>query len=122
MDTMVSLGLIINELVSNALKYTPEGGKITVSVTIEENRGVAVCSINDTGVGIPDDDLPHIFDKFYRVRANSKIGKGTGLGLTLTKHMIETVHDGKLSVASQEGQGSSFKFELPVISEDESSK
>ncbi len=102
-------------LVSNAIKYTTEGGKITVSVTVDEQREVAICEIADTGVGIPTDDLPHIFDKFYRVRANNKIGKGTGLGLTLTKHMIETVHDGKLSVSSKQGEGSAFAFELPLL-------
>jgi len=105
----------ILNLVSNALKYTPSGGTVTVSVTVDERRGVAICDVTDTGRGIPPDDLPHIFDKFYRVRANNSMAKGTGLGLTLTKHIIETVHDGKLSVTSEIDKGSTFSFELPIL-------
>ena len=102
-------------LISNAIKYTPEGGKVTVSVSADEQRGVAVCNVSDTGMGIPADDLSHIFDKFFRVRANNKMAKGTGLGLTLVKHIVEMVHDGKLSVTSEEGKGSTFGFELPIM-------
>jgi len=102
-------------LLSNAIKYTPEGGKVTVSVAMDERRGVTVCEVSDTGMGIPADDLPHIFDKFYRVRANKRMAKGTGLGLTLVKHIVETVHDGKLSVTSEAGKGSTFSFELPIL-------
>ncbi len=102
-------------LVSNAIKYTPAGGSVTVSVVTDERRSMAVCDVSDTGVGIPADNIGHIFDKFYRVEANNKVAKGTGLGLTLTKHIIETVHDGKLSVRSTEGKGSTFGFELPIL-------
>jgi len=102
-------------LVSNAIKYTPPGGKVKVALMVDEQRGVAVCDVADTGIGIDTNELPHIFDKFYRVRANSRMGKGTGLGLTLTKHMIETVHDGKLRVTSNKGKGSTFSFELPIL-------
>ncbi len=102
-------------LLSNAIKYTPEGGNVTVKVSVDERRKVAVCEVSDTGAGIPAEDLPHIFDKFYRVKANCKMAKGTGLGLTLVKHIIETVHEGKLSVTSEPGKGSTFCFEMPVI-------
>jgi two-component system phosphate regulon sensor histidine kinase PhoR len=102
-------------LLSNAIKYTPEGGTLTVELQVDERRGVAVCTVSDTGAGIPPEDLPHIFDKFYRVRANQKMAKGTGLGLTLVKHIIETVHEGKLSVTSEAGKGSTFTFELPLV-------
>ena len=105
----------ILNLVSNALKYTPDGGKVTVSVSADERRGVTVCEVSDTGMGIPSDDLPHIFDKFFRVGANKRMAKGTGLGLTLVRHIIETVHDGKLSVTSETGKGSTFSFELPIL-------
>lgn len=102
-------------LISNAIKYTPEGGKVSVSVSVDERRNVVICEVADTGMGIPADALPHIFEKFYRVKENQKAAKGTGLGLTLVKHIVETVHDGQLSVRSEEGQGSTFSFELPVI-------
>jgi two-component system phosphate regulon sensor histidine kinase PhoR len=102
-------------LISNAVKYTPEGGEVEVSVSLDERRGVVICEVSDTGMGIPEQALPHIFDKFYRVDKNKKAAKGTGLGLALVKQIIETVHDGKLSVASREGKGSTFSFELPVM-------
>jgi two-component system, OmpR family, phosphate regulon sensor histidine kinase PhoR len=102
-------------LVSNAIKYTPNGGKIVVEVSVDERRGVAVCGVADDGAGIPEADLPHIFEKFYRVNANKKLAKGTGLGLTLVKHILESVHNGQLSVTSEEGHGSTFSFELPVL-------
>ncbi|RPI59236.1 MAG: PAS domain-containing protein [Planctomycetaceae bacterium] len=106
----------VMNLVSNAIKYTPEGGSITISVNVDDRRNMAVFECSDTGLGIPTEDLPRIFDKFYRVQANSKLAKGTGLGLTLVKHIVETVHEGKLSVTSEVGKGSTFSFELPIIS------
>ena len=105
----------VMNLISNAIKYTPSGGAVTVSVGVDERRGVSFCEVADTGAGISVEELPHVFDKFYRVKANNKMAKGTGLGLCLVKHIIETVHDGKLSVTSEEGKGSTFSFELPVI-------
>jgi len=102
-------------LVSNAIKYTPAGGRVSVGVKVDERRDVTVCEVADTGAGIAADELPHVFDKFYRVKANSKMAKGTGLGLALVKHIVETVHDGKLSVTSEAGEGSVFRFELPNL-------
>ena len=102
-------------LLSNAIKYTPDGGSITAAVEVDERRGVVSVDISDTGAGIGPEELPHIFDKFYRVSANNKLAKGTGLGLTLVKHIIETVHGGKLCVTSETGKGSTFSFELPVL-------
>lgn len=105
----------VMNLLSNAVKYTPENGTVTVRVGVDESRGLASVEVEDTGAGIPAEDLPHIFDKFYRVKANKKMAKGTGLGLTLVRHIIETVHEGKLSVTSDEGSGSTFTMELPVL-------
>ncbi|MGB2823070.1 MAG: ATP-binding protein [Phycisphaerae bacterium] len=105
----------VMNLVSNAVKYTPRGGAVTVSVGIDEPRGVSFCEVADTGVGISPEELPHVFDKFYRVKANDKMAKGTGLGLCLVKHIIEIVHNGKLSVTSEVGKGSTFRFQLPVL-------
>ena len=107
----------VMNLVSNAIKYTPDGGTVHVDVSVDERRRVATCKVSDSGPGIPAADLPHVFDKFYRVRANNKFAKGTGLGLTLVKHIVETVHDGRLTVHSREGEGSTFAFELPVLTE-----
>jgi len=102
-------------LVGNALKYTPEGGTVQAATGIDEARGVAVFEVSDSGVGIAPEDLPHIFDKFYRVQGHSKMAKGTGLGLTLVKHIVESVHGGKLRVTSEAGAGSTFSFELPLM-------
>lgn len=102
-------------LTSNAIKYTPAGGTVTVSTSMDKRRGVAVCEVADTGVGINSEDLPRIFEKFYRAEGHTKMAKGTGLGLTLVKHIIESVHDGKLSVTSETGVGSTFSFELPIL-------
>ncbi len=102
-------------LASNAIKYTPDGGTVTVSTSIDERKGVAVCEVADTGVGIDSEDLPRIFDKFYRIQRHTKMAEGTGLGLTLVKQIIESVHDGKLSVTSETGVGSTFGFELPIL-------
>ncbi len=102
-------------LVSNAIKYTPPGGTVTVKTAVDEVRRMAVCEVADTGAGIPANDIPHVFDKFYRVSANKKVAKGTGLGLALVKQVIESVHDGNVSVVSEQGKGSRFSFELPVL-------
>ena len=102
-------------LASNAIKYTPDGGTVTVSTSVDECKGVAVCEVTDTGVGIDSEDLPRIFDKFYRVQGHTKMADGTGLGLTLVKNIIESVHDGKLSVTSEASKGSTFSFELPIL-------
>lgn len=102
-------------LLTNAVKYTPEGGTITFAVSVDDRRGVAVVEVSDSGIGIPPEEFPHIFEKFYRVRANVKMAPGTGLGLPLVKYIIETVHDGQLSVASEPGKGSTFSFELPLM-------
>ena len=107
---------VIVNLLSNAVKYTESGGSITVEVEVDEIKSVARISVTDTGVGIGADDLEHVFDKFYRVAANKNKAKGTGLGLNLVKQIIEKVHDGRMFVESEVGQGSTFGFELPLAS------
>jgi len=99
-------------LLSNSVKYTPEGGRITVQTLVDETKRKVITRISDTGVGIPPKDLPFVFDKFYRAEANNRMAKGTGLGLSLVKHIIETVHRGRIFVESQVGKGSTFGFEL----------
>ena len=105
---------IVANLVVNAVKYTPEGGTITVQSEVDESKKRVSARISDTGVGIPPKDLPFVFDKFYRAEANNRMAKGTGLGLLLVKHIVETVHQGKIFVESQVGKGSCFGFELDL--------
>jgi len=105
---------VIVNLLSNAVKYTPSGGSVTVKTEVDEIGQVARVSVTDTGVGIPEDEIDHVFEKFYRVNANKKQAKGTGLGLNLVKEIVEKVHGGRVFVRSKVGQGSTFGFELPL--------
>jgi signal transduction histidine kinase len=102
---------VIN-LLGNAVKYTPDGGEIVIETTVDEGRGKLLTRVSDNGVGIPQKDLPFIFDKFYRAESTKGMGHGTGLGLPLVKHVVETVHGGRLYVESHTGKGSCFGFEL----------
>jgi len=105
---------VIINLLSNAVKYTRPGGKVRIKTEVDEAASVARVFVSDTGVGIPEDEIEHVFEKFYRVGANKKQAKGTGLGLNLVKQMVETVHDGRVFVTSKVGEGSTFGFELPL--------
>jgi signal transduction histidine kinase len=110
----VRLKQVMVNLVSNAVKYNREGGRVDIEVQIREDElNVAV---KDTGRGIAEEDLPHIFEKFYRVDDSEQQepqAKGTGLGLSIAKHIVE-VHGGTISVQSVQGQGSAFAFALPL--------
>lgn len=105
---------VIVNLLSNAVKYTPSGGSVRIDTVVDESASIARVTVTDTGVGIPEDEVQHVFDKFYRVGANKKQAKGTGLGLNLVKQIVEKVHDGRVFVTSQVGVGSTFGFELPL--------
>ena len=105
---------VIVNLLSNAVKYTPCGGSIKIETEVDEIASLARVSITDTGVGIPENEIEHIFDKFYRVGANKNQAKGTGLGLNLVKQIIEKVHNGRVFVSSEPSVGSTFGFELPL--------
>jgi two-component system phosphate regulon sensor histidine kinase PhoR len=101
---------VVTNLVHNAVKFTPSGGR--VSVWAERTGNEVVIRVHDTGVGIPSDDLPRIFERFYKAdRARS--GGGTGLGLAIARHIIQA-HGGRIWVESVEGQGSAFYFSLPL--------
>jgi heavy metal sensor kinase len=98
-------------LLDNAVKYTPQGGMFEVSLA--EGDGFVIGSVRDTGIGIAADDLPHIFDRFYRVdRARSRDQGGTGLGLAIGRWIIEA-HGGTISVQSELNRGSLFRVQLP---------
>ncbi len=105
------LGQVVANLVGNAIKYTPDGGLITVRAN--NSNGQIVVSVQDTGVGIPLADQPYIFDKFYRVQnEETESISGTGLGLAIVKSVIER-HSGRVWVKSEPGVGSTFTFILP---------
>lgn len=108
---------VVINLLSNAVKYTPANGEITVCSELNEAEGQITVTVTDTGVGIPPEDVDHVFDKFYRVEANNKYAKGTGLGLNLVKQIVETVHGGSVFVQSTPGAGSTFGFVLPLSRE-----
>jgi two-component system phosphate regulon sensor histidine kinase PhoR len=102
---------VLNNLLSNALKYSPNGGTITISGVVEGD-GVRL-SITDQGMGIPKEQLPRMFQQFFRVEGSHMLGiKGTGLGLYLVKHLIEG-HGGRIWVESEFGHGSTFLIWLP---------
>ncbi len=101
----------IANLLSNAIKYTPIEGTVRLELTAQQSAMVRVI---DSGVGIPSEDLPHIFERFYRVdTARSKQTGGFGLGLAIAQQIVQA-HQGKLSVKSQFGSGSMFQIELPL--------
>jgi two-component system phosphate regulon sensor histidine kinase PhoR len=105
---------VVVNLLSNAVKYTPSGGSVRIHTEVDQADGVARVSVTDTGVGIPDDEIEHLFEKFHRVAANKKMASGTGLGLNLVKQIIEKAHNGRVFVKSKVGIGSTFGFELPL--------
>jgi two-component system phosphate regulon sensor histidine kinase PhoR len=103
---------ILSNLMENAIKYTPEGGRISVGA---QARGSMVeFFVRDTGIGIPEEDLPRLFERFYRVdKARSRELGGTGLGLSIVKHLV-AAHNGTTRVESRVHKGSTFSFTLPV--------
>ena len=103
---------VLENLIDNAVKYTPKGSHINVSTQQRENK-IEIC-IRDNGPGIPEADLPHIFERFYRVdKGRSREKGGTGLGLSIVKHIVQ-LHGGQVRVESKLGQGTAFFFTLPV--------
>jgi two-component system phosphate regulon sensor histidine kinase PhoR len=106
------LALLLGNLIDNAISYTQSGGSVTVEVRAE--RDAVIVRISDTGIGIPQRELPRIFERFYRVdRARSRETGGTGLGLSIVRHVTEN-HGGEVTVTSELGQGSVFEVRLPT--------
>jgi len=103
--------LFIN-ILENAIRYTPNDGNISVSAFKKEDN--ALVAISDTGIGIPPEHLPHIFERFYRVdKARSRAEGGVGLGLAIAKYIVES-HDGKIELESQVGKGTTFTISIPL--------
>ena len=108
---------IVTNLLHNAIKFTPEGGKITLQAYQEAaNQDEVVIAVHDTGIGIPKEDLGRIFERFYKSdRARTRGLGGTGLGLAISRHIVE-LHNGRIWAKSKENKGSTFYFTLPLIS------
>lgn len=105
---------VVNNLVSNALKHTPQGGTVTVSVKANTDRHEMALSVADTGKGIPADELKHVFARFYQVHEIESLSDiGTGIGLNLTQEIVK-MHHGAIDVASTVGQGTTFFVTLPT--------
>ena len=108
---------VIDNIMNNAIKYSPDGGKITCKLM--ETHNSVVISITDEGLGIPRKDIGHVFDRFYRVdKARARSMGGTGLGLAISKEVVQ-LHGGKIWVTSVENKGSTFFISLPYIPMDE---
>ncbi|WP_264804231.1 cell wall metabolism sensor histidine kinase WalK [Cytobacillus sp. NCCP-133] len=108
---------VLDNIISNALKYSPEGGKVTFSM--EEKDNFIIVSISDQGVGIPKENIDEIFERFYRVdKARTRKLGGTGLGLAIAKEMVEA-HGGKIWATSTEGKGTTISFSLPYVRTEE---
>ena len=86
----------------------------SATVDVDAQARMVDVAVVDTGVGIPEADMPHLFEKFYRVDRHKKMAKGTGLGLNLVKQIIETVHGGEVTVDSTDGVGTTFTYRLPL--------
>ena len=105
---------VVSNLLHNAIKFTPEGGKITLQAHVNSAENEIVLSVHDTGVGIAKEDLGRIFERFYKSdRARTRGRGGTGLGLAISRHIVE-VHNGRIWVKSKEFKGSNFFFTLPI--------
>src|SRR5690606_2894417 len=103
---------VLTNLIDNAIRHTPENGTVTLEMDKSSDGGVVI-RVRDTGTGIPVQDLPFIFERFYKAdKARTRGGSGTGLGLSIAKHIVEE-HGGNISVESKEGKGTVFTIRLP---------
>jgi two-component system NtrC family sensor kinase len=109
----IRLRQVIANLLENALKYTPPGGRVVLDAHVEDDQ-IIIC-ISDTGPGIPPADQPYLFDKFFRASNVPEEARGTGLGLSIVKSIVEQ-HDGRIWVESELGKGATFTVVLPVSS------
>lgn len=108
------LRALLMHLIDNAIRYTPSGGQVTVSLWADPERGVAVGAVSDTGIGIPADEIPRIFEEFYRTEEAKRMQEtGTGLGLPIVRQVVE-MYGGTIEVESEVGRGSTFRFTLPL--------
>ncbi len=109
---------VIMNLVSNGIKYTPESGRVIVTIENDDASRSILITVADTGLGIPPEVKSRVFEKFFRVENYKRVAKGTGLGLNLVKHIVETVHKGSVGLDSEVGMGSKFFFTIPYTKDD----
>ena len=108
----VRLGQLLDNLVSNAIKFTPEGGRVDVRAS--SFRGNAILEVRDTGMGIPAEEQEHVFERFFRTTgATEQAIQGTGLGLAISKGIVHA-HGGNITLASSEGEGATFRVSIPI--------
>jgi two-component system sensor histidine kinase VicK len=104
---------VVINILSNSIKYTPDGGQIDIVLTHKKKQTVTL-TVRDNGSGIPEEDLEHLFERFYRVeKSRTQDAGGTGLGLAIAKELVEA-HGGTITIASKLGEGTTVKIELPV--------
>ena len=109
---------VVINVMTNAVRYTPSGG--TVTMELDRTETMAEVRVRDTGIGIPEEDLPHIFDRFYRVdKARSRAMGGTGLGLSIAYEIVKR-HEGQIRIESKVGEGTTVHICLPRLRERES--
>jgi signal transduction histidine kinase len=108
----VKIRQAVENLLSNALRYTDSGGSVTLALS---RCGGSVCiKVSDTGIGIPEKDLPYVFERFYRTdKSRTRSSGGLGIGLAITKAIVEA-HGGRVGAESTEGEGSTFTITLPL--------
>jgi len=106
---------VMLNLLTNAIKYNREGGTVTVHLWLEDKENKIYVAVEDTGLGISEENLPHVFEKFYRVADTEGYTQGTGLGLAIAKRIVEG-HGGSMTVESEAGAGTTFTFTIPTSS------
>jgi signal transduction histidine kinase len=109
-----SIERVLKNLISNAIKYSHKNSRIKIRAEIDRSGDYLQISIEDSGIGIPEEHLNRIFDRFYRIETKVHSVKGTGLGLHLVKIAIEKHHNGKVFVESKLNEGSTFGFKIPL--------
>ncbi|HBH18887.1 MAG TPA: hypothetical protein DDX14_08150, partial [Cyanobacteria bacterium UBA9579] len=113
-----SIERVLKNLLSNAIKYSNSGSRIKIRTEIDRTGNYLQVSVEDSGIGVPEEHLNKIFDRFYRVETKAHTIKGTGLGLHLVKIAIEKHHNGQVYVESKLNEGSIFGFRIPLQSDE----
>jgi two-component system phosphate regulon sensor histidine kinase PhoR len=108
---------VVAVLLDNAIKYTSQGGRVTVRAFPSEDQKMVTVQVEDTGMGILSTDLPRVFERFYRVdKSRTRQTGGYGLGLAIARHIVE-IHGGRIWAESEVGRGSTFSFTMPAAGE-----